>query len=351
MAKNRKIPDKPKKPDPPPKNSDWDVLQRSAEAEGEDIDSDAGNFLDDDTEDFLPGNWTGIAVKNAKAKDLQKKSKPSPPIQAKKITCKAVKRTASQPNVNETTPKLYQPTNQAKSATIEDQLVIETSRLTLESAITQETTGSEDTLLSEPSELTAKSNDDHHAATGPESSLEAPLTETQTTTVTVSRLQVPASLIRQPPTEVERLQEENKSLKHDLTKQERDLKSAKTQAASAHAKAELATKKQEDHVQRLNEQYKSRYERLEEEVEGLKVERKTAQDELKAVQGERQKATSDLRKERALSEKLRREKKDLDQKLATECSKSGDLQGVIDTLRDEAKKQAEEVNIWRTRAH
>jgi hypothetical protein len=207
-----------------------------------------------------------------------------------------------------------------------------TSSLTLESAICHETSsnGTESELSSEPSELTDDGPDGQHTTTRLESSLEAPLVETQNTTVTKSRLQVPASLIRQPLTEVEKLRAENRSLRHDLGKQERDLKSAKAQASSVGSKAELTSKRHENEPQKLRIQLNARFDR-----------------ELNEVEGERQKATSDLRKQRDLADKLKEQKKELGQKLHAEYTDG--LQNEVTALRAQIEQQTLTINVLQGR--
>jgi chromosome segregation ATPase len=149
---------------------------------------------------------------------------------------------------------------------------------------------------------------------------------------------------------VDRLREEVKSLKQELAKQGHDLKSAKRQAASANTKAELATKKQAENEHSLDDQYKTRYEHLKEEIADLKLERSAAQDELKPVQEDCQKAISDLRKERGLGGKLKRDKKGLQEQLRSKSAKSSELQVEVDTLRTEMQKKDEEVVSWTSKA-
>jgi len=335
MAKPRKIPEKKtsansKKPKLSTMNTDWDVLP--AASEGQDVDSDAGSFMDDDTEDFLPLNWTGDAIKKPLGEE---KIKPSTIVEDQRIRSKAAGN-ASSP-AYKSMPDLTTAEHAAQSASLQAQLatVIDTG------------------LVDRISEVKIQCpTTNAEAFTSHENIPVVFATEGTPRTITISRLQVPASHIRQqqPLSEVERLREEVKSLKQEVAKYDRDLKSAKRHAASAHTKAELATKAQLENERTLEEQYKCRYEHLKEEIEELKSERNAAQNELKPVQEEAQKAIGDLRKERSLSEKLKRETKELQEKLRSESAKSSELQVVVDSLSSEMQVKAEAVISWKSKA-
>ena len=189
----------------------------SKNTEGEDIDSDAGSFLDDDTEDFLPGNWTGNTTKS-KTNILKKRPTPSSirslaplHVEAAKTASKDVDRTTSTTKAGTITFNPLQPCFQhgmiytvdngteldsdhhtggtTRVTSIKDQLVIETSQLTLEAAISSETFNSiEVQLCSNTSESPLQSLSGKQMPTLEETAPEDTPSETNTSPVTISRL-------------------------------------------------------------------------------------------------------------------------------------------------------------------
>jgi hypothetical protein len=79
MPKNSKISEKKRTDsrvntlDPPPENAEWDVAHLVAEIEAEEADFDCGSYLND-TEDFLPYNWTGMRTKKEFAQEREERS-------------------------------------------------------------------------------------------------------------------------------------------------------------------------------------------------------------------------------------------------------------------------------------
>ncbi|XMA08865.1 hypothetical protein WAI453_001656 [Rhynchosporium graminicola] len=127
----------------------------------------------------------------------------------------------------------------------------------------------------------------------------AATTEKKQSSVSISRLQVPSSLLRQPRTAVETLQEQNKSLKLAVERRDRELKHANlriTKFQSAIVKAEEERAKVENIFQ---EKVKSLQEKLRAVVPAPEL-----QMERDEIEGQRQKATSELKKLREKSEKV-----------------------------------------------
>ena len=248
-------------------------LAPKANLEQDDSDnSDAGSFLDDATKDFLPSSWVGSEEKKTVFRyKPRKRGAMKVKVEVAKQSSKALA-VARRPTSNQEP----QPTPSPSSSETELRSpAIDGTTSTLVTSITPQTPISSTTST----------------------------TMCQQSTVTIGRLQVQASFIRQPRSPLEALQEQVKSLKHEVGKKDRDVKSANQRAAAS----ELARAKSEDEKKKIEKELAANKKVLE---RAIQVNPRRAEElrELKKdrddIEGQRQKATSELKKLREKHEAL-----------------------------------------------
>jgi hypothetical protein len=321
----------------PAKPAPWKEIEPRAEAE-DDVDSDDGTFLDDDTEDFLPTGWTGKTEghpgyeKNQEPNSSQNLSAPRLTVSSSNTTIASIRadlqhaESYTVPEVPVSSPSTSQNAAFGIQSTTSECLNLSPTFKTTKATRLQ----SEhlpivaNRIFPNPS---AEAHD--HFSSMPKACKES---NSSMETVLVSRLKVPVTMVPKPKTLIETLQDEVRSLKHESEKKDRDLKTVKNKAKDAYAEAELLKSKNAEKLQRelqelrkeLNAQHELRFMELRHE-----------RDE---IEGQRQKATSDLRKLRELHERLRAEKKESQKNLHLEKGKLANLMRLSDAYRSERDK-------------
>ena len=235
-------------------------------------DSDAGSFLDDDTEDFLPSSWVGSDEKKTVSGYKPRKRG------AMKVKIEVAKQPSEAPAVARRPTLKQEPQTTPSPSSSDSELrspAINGTNSTLVTSATRQTSISSTTSA----------------------------TMSQHSTVTIGRLQVQASLIRQPRSPLEALQEQVKSLRHEVEKKNRDVKSANQKATAS----ELARAKSEDDKKKIEKESAANKKVLERAIqanprraEELRELKKDRDD----IEGQRQKATSELKKLREKHEAL-----------------------------------------------
>lgn len=325
MAKPRKILEKKtsskaKKAEPWAKNVNWDV-QPVGLGEGDDADSDAGSFMDDDTEDFLPGNWT---TDSTQASSTAKKVDVSVIVELQTNTSNPPSHAPPSLNADKTNSKPAISKLTFRPASDFAQIA-----LAIESQFVVQTSGSS---IVHNSNVTFEEH-------SPQA--ESP-NEEEIEHVTYPILQHPASQFRpqQALSENEALWEEVRSLRAELAQKERELESSKAETLQA----ELAVESQKQHAEILQSGLKWRHER---ECKQLEKELKDARAE---VQTERKRATTDLRKEREENQRLLRQTETLTEGLRTESAKSKTLAKEVDRLKIVGRTDQDTIKFWFDRA-
>jgi hypothetical protein len=319
------------------KPAPWKEIELRAEAEN-DVDSDDGTFLDDDTEDFLPTGWTGKTErrpgyeKNQEPNSPQNLSAPGLTVSSSNTTIASIRadlqhaESYTVPEVPVSSPLTSQnPVFGIQSTTSECLNLSPTFKTTKVTCLQSEHLPIVANRIFP--NLSAEAHD--HFSSMPEAYKES---NSSMETVLVSRLKVPVTMVPKPKTLIETLQDEVRSLKHESEKKDRDLKTAKNKAKDAYAEAELLKSKNAEKLQRelqelrkeLNAQHELRFMELRHECD--------------EIEGQRQKATSDLRKLRELHERLKGEKKESQKNLHLEKGKLANLMRLSDTYKSERDK-------------
>ncbi|CZR54797.1 uncharacterized protein PAC_04681 [Phialocephala subalpina] len=268
MAKRKKTADRiGKTPSSKPKPSRHD--EPKAKSQQEDSDSDAGSFMDDDTEDFLPTMWTGKTKKSTKDG---------------RISLSEVEEEGESEDSS----------TSAGEVSIVDSVITSVAAMSIKAAAPAPVAKSAKSQFVQPS-------DD--------------VEPIKSKTTLLSRLEVPSSFLLKPRSALEDLRAQVTSLKHQLEKKEKDLKASKQQIVAA--KSELATfqKKNENIISRANtmsvEKSKLEYKCLQlqatidkhteviecletEHNEELKTQRKQAKKELRLEVAKTKKALSEV---------------------------------------------------------
>lgn len=314
---------------PPSKATPWKPLEPKVE-EG-DCDSDAGSFMKDNTEDFLPAKWAG----NSKAED--KKQQALPEINTEGTTQIDVATTTSliaistrlSPQAPEFVPgpKLFtfEAITTSVSETVEKTAEnISTSAYSHdESSIKDQDTTNDDIGRGDVDDTIGSFIAEDNLPTKIES---IQISETRKVgMVLISRLQVPSGMIRKPKTKMEELQEQIKSLKHAAEKKDRDVKAAKNEATQAKAQLAVADSRREEALHTLKVELDMRFAEQRQELE--------------EVEAEHQKATMDLRKARAVSGQLNHEKGEALRSLGIQSRESKRLASIMNSMAAEKLKQ------------
>jgi hypothetical protein len=294
MAKRTKTSARAGKVKRPAQKPEWKAVENKEEVE-EDVDSDDGSFVDDDTEDFLPSGWTGKTKGRKENTAAQGLNQQFAIPKTKLTTSKNASDIAE--NTQRITPTLHQVTLKS-TATRPDDL---------------------------PSHLVDKSEEKPRNVISPTSQTQTANEPTEAETITVSRLEVRASLLRKPSSTTEGLQEQINSLKQVL-------KTAKTQVASTKSELEGKIKKQIEEIKKLQIELTDKNNLRSEQYLALKNGRRE-------IEAQRMKATDDYRKLMNVHTALNGEKKSLEKQLASEKVKFILAEKEIEKLRQEQQEQ------------
>jgi hypothetical protein len=321
----------------PAKPKVWKELEPRAEAE-EDVDSDNGSFLDDDTEDFLPAGWTGKAETGP---DYEKNQEPndSQDLNSSRLTVSSSSTTIASIRADLQHAESYAIPEVPASSTLPSQNAAFGVQSTTSECLNLSPTFKTTKVISLQSEhlpivanrivpiLSTEAHD--HSSNMPEACKES---NSNMETVLVSRLKILVTMVPKPKTLIETLQDEVRSLKHESAKKDRDLKTAKNKAKDAYAEAELLKSKNAERLQRELQELRKK---LNAQHELQFMELRQERDE---IEGQRQKATSEIRKLRELHERLKGEKKESQKNLHLEKGKLANLMRHSDTYRSERDK-------------
>jgi hypothetical protein len=336
MAKRTKTVARAGKAKTPAKPAPWKEIEPRTEAE-DDVDSDDGTFLDDDTKDFLPTSWTSKAERRPGSQQNQKQSG-SQKLSAPRLTVSSSSTTITSIRADLQDAENIVPGSSASSPLLSQNAAFGVQSTTFECLNLSPAVKTTNVISLQSDHLVPVADRivpnlsievQDHSSNIPEASKES---KTSMETVLVSRLKVPIMMVPKPKKLIETLQDEVKSLKHESEKKDGDLKTAKNKAKDAYAEAELLKSKNAEKLQRgLQELRKELNAQHELQFMELRQER----DE---IEGQRQKAISDLRKLRELHERLKGEKKESQKNLHLEKGKLANLMRLSDTYRSERDK-------------
>ena len=285
--------------------TEWKPVEPKTDAE-QDLDSDDGSFMDDDTEDFLPAGWTGNSKgkkENKAASDLKQNSE---------VTV-----------ANTTETKLILDTAGLES--VEASL----ERIDLRS-VTIEFESCTPVIEATPKiELAAqKVKPFEHAPSASET--------TELEHITALELGASATLVLETTSQVEQLHELIISL-------EQQLKSTSSQATATKAELESRITKQDAEIYALRIEVADKNPLRSEQYLALKKEKDEieASYRLRREQTEAQcvKVTNDLGKLRNAHAELKTKNANLERQLASEKAKVTDARAEKDTLREERQRQ------------
>jgi hypothetical protein len=335
----------------PAKPAPCKEIEPRAEAE-DDVDSDDGIFLDDDTEDFLPTGWTGKTErrpgyeKNQEPNGSQNLSAPRLTVSSSSTTITSIRADPQQaesytiPEVPAPSPLPSQNTAFGVQSTTSECLNLsprfKPMKVTSLESEHMTIIANRDTPI-----LSAEAHEDFSNI--PEV---CKSTNGSMETVLVSRLKVPVTMVPKPKTLIETLQDEVKSLKHGSEKRDRDLKTAKNRAKDAYAEAERSKSKNAEKLQSELQELRKKLSQERNEIENqrlqatfdLQLKLHELRKERDEIEGQRQKATSDIRKLRELHDRLKEEKKESQKNLHIEKRKVESVMQLSETYKRDRDK-------------
>jgi DNA repair exonuclease SbcCD ATPase subunit len=286
MAKRTKTAARAGKVKQPAQKPEWKAIETKREIE-EDVGSDDGSFMDDDTEDFLPSGWTGTV--KGKMESL----------------------TAQGPRTHVAVPDPKSTTSQSTSKITNTQAITTSlQRTTLESA-----TAKSDVLPS----IAEKPKE------GPPTQTPGISEPTKIAKVTISRLEVSATLLQKPVTQIEELEQQIDSLKQQL-------KTTKYHATTRRTELEARVKRQDKEIKNLRIEIADKNGLRSQQYLALKTERQE-------IEAQRMKATDDYRKLMNVHADLENSKVDLIKKWVSANFDLSSAQKEVEKLREEGQGQ------------